>query len=180
MISIIFAKKSERFPGKHHAMICGEEMIKRISRIINESMLFDKIILYTKDETLYSEYCDIVIDKSKGTLIDSLMSCLKEYSEFLAVGGDMPLLDYNILKYLMDNYTGRSLAVSSYGFIQPLLSIYNKSIINDLDKYILSGSKSIYKFIMKSNFKILNINTFKTMSVNTLNDLKEINYYLGC
>ncbi len=180
MIAVIFAKRSIRLPAKHHIMICGEEMIDRVSRILYESKIFDRIILYTKDETINSRYCEVVIDHSNGILINSVIECLKIYSEFLAIGGDMPLIDYDLLKIIIDAYDKRPVSLSSYGIIQPLLSLYNNLILNSLNSYIMSGGTSLYKFILNNDFKIINVNTFKTMSVNTSIDLIKIKRYLGC
>ncbi len=180
MIAIIFAKNSERLKDKHNMEICGETMINRISRILYESKIFDRIILFTKNHSLKCSYCSIIYDDTGGILIDSILHCIKTYNEFLAVGGDMPLIDYNIIDNLIKSYNKKMIAYKNGNYYETLFSIYNMSVYSSLKNYRDSGNESISKFMSLYNTDYIEVNTLKLKSVNYYDDLLMVRKYLNC
>ncbi|MEM0139501.1 MAG: hypothetical protein QXZ44_02680 [Ferroplasma sp.] len=180
MIAVIFAKKSERLPDKHRMAICGRPMISYISEILFNSKLFSKIILFTKDAGLECKYCDKAIDATDGILIDSLIYCIENYKNFMAVGGDMPLIDRPMLYKLINSSNGNTLPASNYGYYEPLFAIYGTDIYESIKNYRLSGNESISKFFELDKLKALDMDTFKLKSVNTYSDLLFARKSIGC
>jgi len=180
MIAIIFAKNSERLKNKHNKIICNETMINRISRILYESKFFDRIILFTKNYSLKCDNCDIIYDNTDGILMDSILYCIKNYHEFMAVGGDMPLIDYEIINKLFKSYNKKTLTYKNNGYYETLFSIYNYDIYNDLNNYRISGNNSISKFMSLYKINYIEINTLKLKSVNYYDDLLMVRKYLNC
>ncbi len=183
MIAIIFAKKRTRFEKKHSAMLCNETMINRISRILYESSFFTEIILYTKDSDLNSKYAETVIDASEGILINSILECVGKYHEFLAIGGDMPLIDYTLLKKIIEKYNKKPVTFKNSETYEPLFTLYKMKIYNELKEYVDNGYKSINKFIEKNDFDIILENKGderKLKSVNYFSDLINIRNFLKC
>ncbi|KJE50003.1 MULTISPECIES: molybdenum cofactor guanylyltransferase [Acidiplasma] len=180
MMAIIFAKKSERLKDKHNKIICNETMINRISRILYETGLFDKITLFTKNFSLQCKYCDVLYDHTNGVLINSILYCIKNFKEFFAVGGDMPLIDHDIIKELIDNYNKNTVSVLNHNYYEPLFSIYNYKIYDKMENYINSGGSSVKKFMELNNISYIKKDTIKLKSVNYYDDLIFVNKYLNC
>ncbi len=180
--AVIFVKNSERLPGKHLMEICGEPMVRRIYRNIESTGLFDYIVIYSKYSELAVEGCNVERDQTTGTLIDSILSSIKLHGEFLAVGGDMPFLGADLIFRLVKEYDGRPLSVvDSDGTVEPLLSIYNPSIFDDL--YESSRhSKEIYRFI-RERFVLLELEqdeSSELFNVNTQEDLNKARRMANC
>jgi molybdopterin-guanine dinucleotide biosynthesis protein A len=180
MIAIIFAKESERLRNKHSMDLCGEKMVDRVSRILLESKYFDKIILFTRDFKLGISNGVTVHDNTHGILIDSLIYCIEQYHEFLAVGGDMPFIDNDLIKCLMENYRHRSIAYFNNGYYQPLFAIYTNDIYENIKKYRMSGGESINRFMKEFNVPAVDGMQKKLASVNTMADLVNARKQLGC
>jgi len=180
MIAIIFAKKSRRLENKHSMELCGEPMIDLISRKLLESGLFEKIILFTKDNSLNSKYATVEQDNTAGILIDSIIYCLEEYREFMAVGGDMPYIDRETISGIVNSYNGESIAYTSGGYSQPLFSIYSIDLYRALVKYRMKGGESISRFLKGSGIKLIEGNQEKLKSINTTKDLMEARKNLRC
>lgn len=181
MKSIIFVKWSERLPGKHHLQICGHRMIDIVCRVLKESGLLEEILIFSKDETMSSKMCNVVYDHTQGVLLDSIIDAIKTYRNFLAVGGDMPFIDSNLIGRLLDEYAGKPVAyVSEDGQIEPLLAIYNSTILKDITEYS-NRSKALQPFI-SSRFKLISAgdDSNKLRSVNTMDDLEVARRIFGC
>ncbi len=173
MIAIIFAKKSQRLVGKHNMDICGERLIERVSRIVIESHLFKETVLFTKDSSLISKYCRIEIDRTDGILIDSILYCLEKHKEFLAVGGDMPYIDYSLIDNIIKKYSGTPITYIAEGFYQPLFTVYNNKLYNPMNKYRAGGGESISEFLRTSAVETLNTGSEKLKSINYISDLEQ-------
>ena len=180
--AVIFAKQSERLPGKHTMDICGQPMIKRIFDTLLRTGFFNDTLIYSKYSDLDVSGCKIERDRTQGTLIDSLLSAIAEYDEFLAVGGDLPLLDRKTISIIVRSYHNDPIvAINPDGTVEPLLAIYNDSIYDDLLSYSRS-SKRIYEFVGKRFRHIVLDSEFssKLLNVNTMEDLKMARKLAGC
>ncbi len=180
--AVIFAKQSERLPGKHMMDICGQPMIKRIYDTLLRTGFFDDVLIYSKYADLKISGCKIERDGTQGTLIDSLLSAISAFHEFLAVGGDLPLLDGKTISIIVRNYHNDPVvSVDSDGTVEPLLAIYNDSIYDDLLSYSRS-SKKIYEFVGKRFRRIVLDSELssKLFNVNTMEDLKMARKLAGC
>lgn len=182
MRAVIFAKQSERLPGKHMMDICGQPMIKRIHDTLHHTGFFDDTVIYSKYPELEISGCRIEKDRTQGTLIDSILSAISSFDEFLAVGGDLPLLDRKIIsKMIMSYHNDPIVAIDRDGTVEPLLAVYNNSIYDDLLNFS-HGSKKIYEFVGK-RFKPILLDdelSSRLLNVNTLEDLKKARTLARC
>lgn len=182
MISLVFVKESRRLPGKHLLDFCGEPMLKRICRILEGSGQFERVVVYSKYRDLRLDGCNIERDSSGGTLIDSILSALDYYGTFLAVGGDMPLIDVDLVKAFVERYHNKPIAATDFdGTIEPLLAIYDRSVREEMEKFS-NGSKRIFPFLEKrfDLFKVDKISSLKLFNVNTMDDLERARFLAKC
>ncbi|MEM0134676.1 MAG: NTP transferase domain-containing protein [Thermoplasmatales archaeon] len=182
MKAVIFVKQSERLPGKHLMTICGEPIIKRIYDTLERTSLFEDVVIYSKYPDLEVGGCKIEQDNTVGTLLDSILSAIVIFGEFLAVGGDLPLLDSEIISKIVLNYHGNPVAAVDYeGIVEPLLAIYNKLVYEELLKFSMQ-SKKIFEFVGKQ-FELIELDeasSSKLLNVNTLKDLNNARRLIHC
>ncbi|MCL5874528.1 MAG: NTP transferase domain-containing protein [Candidatus Thermoplasmatota archaeon] len=182
MKAVIFVKQSQRLPGKHLMTICGEPMLSRIYRTLEHTGLFETVVVYSKYPDLALDGCLIERDPTTGTLIDSILDSIVKFGEFLAVGGDLPLLNSEVVSEFVLEYDGRPLAaVNSEGTIEPLFAIYNRRIYGELLESS-KHSKQIFTFV-KERFHLIQINEERSRSlfnVNTLEDLEKARNIADC
>ena len=158
MKTIVFVKMSERFPGKHRFLIRGKQIIDYELEKILKSQCFDEILVLSKDRYLTTDNARIIMDTSEGTLIDSLLFALELEDEFMAFAGDMPLVSSEFIKTMCNLYNGRPIVPQwKTGRIEPMMAIYNNSLLLDLKNYINSGKKSLREFILTSGFMKIHI-----------------------
>ena len=180
MKAIVFVKMSERFPGKHRFLIKGKQIMDYELEKILKSQCFDEILVLSKDRYLTTDNARIIIDTSEGTLIDSLLFALELEDEFMAFAGDMPLVSSEFIKTICNLYNGRPIVPQwKTGRIEPMMAIYNMSLIQDIKSYIKSGKKSLTEFILNSDFLRLEIPDEKYMencflNVNYPEDLLDV------
>ena len=173
MIAVIFAKKSQRLKDKHTMDICGEHLIDRVSRLILESNLFQKIILFTKNPLLSSKYCVTENDATEGVLIDSILYSIEKHKEFLAVGGDMPYIDKVLIDKIIKSYSGSAITCTAEGFYQPLFTIYTEKLYKPMKEYRNNGGESASRFLGTSGIQTLRVESEKLRSINYMSDLNE-------
>jgi molybdopterin-guanine dinucleotide biosynthesis protein A len=182
MKAVIFAKPSERLPGKHLMDICGQPMIKMIYNIFVDSSFFEDVVIYSKYESLDISGVNIVKDHSKGTIIDSLISALREFKEFFAVAGDIPLVDREIIEKIMIKYNGFPIApINTDGIIEPLFAIYNNSILDEMVTHS-QKDKRIFSFLERKFIlvRLEPIDSVKLYNINTLQDYIDAKKKIRC
>lgn len=182
MRAVIFVKESIRLPGKHLLQICGEPMLERIYRILNETRFFEDVIVYSKYPKLEVKGLKIERDRSEGVLIDSIISAIENFGEFLAVGGDMPLIDTEVVSRLLDKYDGRPVAAMDFnGVLEPLFAIYNNTIYDKILEYS-RNNRQIFPFLMQE-FGLVTMSeeqSARLFNVNTERDFEEAKEAVIC
>ncbi len=182
MKALIFVKPSERLPSKHLAILCGEPMYRRISRTLGETEYFESVTLFSKYEGVEFEGISVVRDDSQGVLIDSILRAIEIFGEFLAVGGDMPMIDSKLVSRLMKSYKGVPVAAVDYeGNIEPLFAVYNKSVLQSLLLHS-KVNKRIFPFLEKE-FKLVKFDEHEStglFNVNTKDDLAKARKLMNC
>lgn len=170
MKAVIFVKMSERFPGKHRILVRGKQIIDYELERIRLSGCFDELVVLSKDRYLATKNARIINDTSEGTLINSLLFALEEEVEFMAFAGDMPLVSPDFIMKMCHVYNGNPLVPKwKDGRIEPMMAIYNSSLILDLKNYINSGKKSLREFILNSGFMNIDIPQNSEMEKSFLN-----------
>jgi molybdopterin-guanine dinucleotide biosynthesis protein A len=180
--AVIFVKESVRLPGKHMLEICGEPMLARIYRVLKETGYFEEVVVYSKYRRLELKGLRIERDRTEGVLIDSIISAIENFGEFIAVGGDMPLIDKEVVSKLLDKYDGRPVAaVDCNGILEPLFAIYNNRIYDNILEYS-RNNRQIFPFLMKE-FSLITMSeeqSAKLFNVNTEKDFEEAREVISC
>ncbi len=146
--AVIFAKKSERFPGKHSAIVNGKTLIDTVASRVKESFPDGAVVIFSKDPDIKSEECPVISDNSTGTIAHSLFAALSTFGTVFAFGGDMPCVSIDLVDRMLLSYAGVSIIpVHGKDQIEPLHSIYNNLTQEDLRLSIASGKLSIREFI---------------------------------
>ncbi len=157
-------------------------MLNRIYRTIENTNSFEGVIIFSKYPDLEIDGCAVSKDLSRGTLIHSIVGAIERFDEFLALGGDMPLVDNEVISNLMKEYSGTPVAaVDNNDTIEPLFAIYNRTIYDNMLEYS-RHNRQIYSFIEKS-FKLIRMNevlSSKLFNVNTQKDLDKVRLVLEC
>ncbi len=182
MKAVIFVKESERLEHKHLLEICGEAMLSRVDRILKETRLFEEVIVFSKYERLQLKNLRVVNDSTEGTLIDSITNALEKFNVFLAVGGDLPLIDIEVVRTILEAYGGKPVAaVDADGIVEPLFAVYNHSILDSLVEFS-KQNRNIFPFITES-FDLVHLNetqSRKLLNVNTNEDYDTANKMIKC
>ena len=163
---ILAGGANKRFNGmtKANIVLNGRTIISRIlGTIVN---VFDEIIIVTNTPEEFKEYSGLKIVGDTfikagplGGIHAGLKSSSKE-SVFI-FAGDMPLIDERLIFRQIEFYynNGCSMLIPAINQnIEPLHSIYNKSIIRTLEEY-LSGDHdhAVREFIKLVNFKYMQL-----------------------
>lgn len=173
MKAVVFVKMSERFPGKHRIVVKGKQIIDYELERIERSGCFEDLIVLSKDKFLTTKNARIMNDQTEGTLVDSMLFALEQESEFMAFAGDMPLVSPEFIRDMCSLYHGKPIVPRwKNGKLEPMMAIYNESLIPGLKSYIKSGKKSLKDFILTSDFLKMEIPDGKYMENSFLN----INY----
>lgn len=133
-----------RFNGliKSRILINGETIISRIISSIGG--IFDEIIIVTNTPDEFIEFRnykivgDLILNAGPLGGIHAGLSASSKEAVFV-FAGDMPFLDKRLILSMIDDYMGAAcdaLIPRIGGFIEPLHSIYNNSVINRLEEYL--------------------------------------------
>ena len=116
----------------------------------------DEIFLVGKDPSKYSSLevkfiKDILADQ--GALI-GIYTALRsaKTDKVLIVSADMPLIKPSVIKYLLDNYKEPITIYCVKGKLYPLIGIYARSVLKDLETYIQTRNKKVIEFIEKVGY----------------------------
>jgi molybdopterin-guanine dinucleotide biosynthesis protein A len=117
--------------------------------------LFDRVIISTDDPELYfylgvPMVGDVVEHRGPMTGILSVLS-IPEVSELFVTACDMPFIKSELIKYIVDKWSGRWDAIVPIfdNKPQPLLGIYSKRIAQNIEQSIKIGERSLRRFLHK-------------------------------
>ncbi len=181
MKCIIFTKKSERFPGKQMFPIDGIPLIQITVKKLLGSGLCGIPIIFTKDPDIHADDALVIRDITDGIIIDSLLSAIKNYGEFFAFAGDMPLIDTSLVAEMIERYREKPLfPVHENGMIEPLHGIYNKTLERGMAGYISGGGRSITGFLKSAGIETIRIDKkyeYSFINLNYPDDLRLLDPY---
>lgn len=148
---------------------------------------FDEIIIVTNKPLEYSGLnykvtCDILKDMGPlGGIHAGLSIAKSKYSMVIAC--DMPNINMDYIRYMKD-HIGKDGCTTRFGdWIEPFSSFYSKDIVDDIEKYLLTGRKSIYHLLEKLHIKYIDEENARRFSPNwnmflNLNTKKDLDDYL--
>ena len=155
---ILSGGANKRFGGKTKANIVfrGETIISGILHTIDD--LFDEKIIVTNkpEEFQYLDKCRIIEDEYvKAGPLGGIHAALKAAAgdAVFVFAGDMPFLDKEIIKTQIAAFNGveYDVMIPRIGqIIEPLHSIYRKSVLRELEIFIEEGkSRAVRDFLAK-------------------------------
>lgn len=159
---ILAGGANKRFRGeiKSKLVIGGIPIIERIIDTIRD--IFDEIIIVTNTPEEFSEYVRYKITGDhflKTGPLGGIHAALKVSGKeaVFVFAGDMPFLDKKLINKQIDIYnsgTYKVLVPRINGNIEPLHSIYNISLMNTLEEYLVSTRD----FAVRDFFSMVSIN----------------------
>lgn len=170
--AILAGGKNSRFNGENKSFLKVENkfIIDRIQKVLHS--IFSEIIIVTNNTELYHKYSDsiIVSDFYKetgplGGIHAALLNSLND--NVFIVSCDMPFLNTELILKQIDFHIKAQSEITIpvlNNFKEPLHGIYNKSILNTLEKYIESTDN--YK--IRGLFELVNINYFHLINNNVI------------
>ncbi|MCJ8347445.1 NTP transferase domain-containing protein, partial [bacterium] len=101
----------------------------------------------------------------------ALSNCKHKY--LLVLAADLPNFSAQIIRELLNKFQNKSI-ISNYRGLQPLASIYNVDIYQELNQYISTGSLAIQKFVRSIDYTLVDFEHLENNpfhNINTRNDL---------
>jgi len=164
----------------------GEYLIARLVRILKSR--FDGVLVVTGNMRRYTEILDVPIledtVKDKGPLGGIYTGLLASPTDdSLIAACDMPLIDLNVVSLLLEERDGSPAVVLKIGgYLEPLLGIYNKSCIPQIERMLDQGhlkvqdllNSMVIKVIPESKIRRIDPELKSFVNLNTRDDLRGI------
>ena len=184
--AILAGGPAKRLKGvvKANLLVEGETIMERSFTILNN--LFSELIIVTNSPDEFSEYkgCLIIGDYFKGIgPLAGIHSALKSASgdAVFIFAGDMPLLSSELIKKQTTLYSELEcdILVPRIGAaIEPLHSIYSRSVLQKLEDYLASGgSRAVRDFFQVADVRFMDLGEEMNsifFNINTPSDIVEI------
>ena len=182
---ILIGGKSKRFGQDKASLQFGNcTLLERIYFVLKE--VVDGIWIIGNKNTIFDLPSEIFINDTviNAGPMGGLLTALKNnHRPTLLLSCDMPFINQNHVKYLLDHYDSylaATVAVSEKG-IEPLFAIYQPHLIPLLEELISGGNFALYKIFNHKTAKFVDFskagydsNTF--FNINTLSDYKKALY----
>jgi molybdopterin-guanine dinucleotide biosynthesis protein A len=151
---------------------------------------FDEIIIVTNKPQCYLDVTHKVtkdIFEEKGPL-GGIHVGLKEASSkySFVVACDMPNINMDYVKYMkkqIENMNIDGCVTRCGNWVEPFSSFYSKDIVNNIEKHLFSGKRSIYSLLEKLNILYIEEKAAREFSPNwdmflNLNTKEDLSLYL--
>ena len=156
---ILAGGSNRRFPVPKGLVRIGEQrLIERLLEI--HKSLFDEVIISTNTPELYVQYDVRLI----GDIYPSLGPIVGIYSSLMNASHDgifvtpcdTPFIGRELIEYIMRVHEGEPIVVCRYrGIIHPLIGIYTKEILENMENAIITGRTRIIDFLEDVKTRIL-------------------------
>ncbi|MBU5454949.1 molybdenum cofactor guanylyltransferase [Caproiciproducens sp. MSJ-32] len=181
-LAIIAGGKSSRMNYNDKALLLYKEKTF-IEHIINSGKSFDEIIVISNNKYLsyvlpVKVYRDIYLGNGPLSGIHSALINAK-YDKVLCIACDMPLISersLNTIGSIIGEY--EVLVPKIKGKLQPLCSIYSKSLIPKIEKALIEEQNKLQAFIRTTNYKIIEDKDYEELNEKyflNINTTKEYN-----
>ncbi len=176
---------------KANIIIDGKTIISRIIDTITD--IFGEIIIVTNTPEEFKKYsgCKLVSDQFiKVGPLGGIHSALKASSNdvIFVFAGDMPLLNKDLIISQIDYYSNHKcdiLIPRIDKYIEPLHSIYNKTITENLEEYLKGKNNfAVHEFFKRADVFYQQLEGTKEtkdafININTPADITEVKSILG-
>lgn len=152
---VLVGGESRRFGGdKTLFPIKGKRCVEYIIDALK--CVCEELFLVGKDPSKYSSLeVKFVKDAfaDQGALI-GIYTALRsaKTDRILVISADMPLIKPSVIKYLLDNYREPITIYCVKGKLYPLLGVYARNVLKDLEVYLQTGNKKAVEFIKKVGY----------------------------
>ena len=158
-LAILAGGKSSRMNYNNKALLKFKEKTF-IEHIIHAGENFKEVIIVANDKEIYKRFnLRVVEDIYKGNgPLSGIHSALKNSTTeyVLCVACDMPLVSGELLDYLGSYNEDYDVLVPKYkDRLQPLCSIYSKSIVDKIEESLINNENKLQKIIMSLNYKVI-------------------------
>lgn len=181
-VAILAGGKSSRMNYNNKALLSYKE-ITFIEHIIKAASNYKEVVIVANDKSPYERFgVRIVEDIFKGNgPLSGIHSALKNSTtnHVLCIACDMPLTSKSLLDYMGTVSESYEVLIPKYkDRLQPLCSIYTKSIIDNLENSINKNENKLQKLIFSLDYKVIDrledreFNKMDFFNVNTPSDFK--------
>jgi len=150
---ILSGGKSSRFGSdKGSFMFNGKPMIEYALELLKP--FCNNIIISSNMPDLYEKYAYEIVEDSIKDIgpLGGIYSCLKKskIEHNIILSCDTPFINHGLMGYLADSIQEGDKAIVPYhgdGFLEPLCSYYNTSLISSIEKAISDGNYKLMSFL---------------------------------
>lgn len=158
-LAILAGGKSSRMNYNNKAMLMYKEKTF-IEHIMESGKGFNETIIISNHKEIYENlpikiFNDIYLGNGPLSGIHSALKHSRN-NKVLCVACDMPLITEKILNDIANVEEDYEILVPEInGRLQPLCSIYSKSLISKIEKLLMKKENKLQNFIMGTNYKVL-------------------------
>lgn len=168
---------------KPEILLDGKTILEHSLSVLRNN--FSEIILVTNSPEIFSGYADLIItgDHYKGIgPLGGIHAAIKAASgdAVFIFAGDMPFLNRDLIlkqKDLFDNQGCDILVPRAGKEIEPLHSIYSRTLLSRLEDYLsTSQSRAVRDFFLSAKVKFMDVDTDMTgkfLNINSHSDIEE-------
>ncbi|EDP75181.1 molybdenum cofactor guanylyltransferase MobA [Hydrogenivirga sp. 128-5-R1-1] len=142
-------KLLHRLGGKstiEYVLETAEQVCDRVHLVVKESGKFKHLGVPTIEDAL----------PFQSPAVGVYTALLNSGSgEVLVLAGDMPLLNPQVLRLLMERYAPPVTLFSIRGKLYPLTAVYSRELLGDLKDFLSSGGRSLVGFLKKLPYTTL-------------------------
>ncbi len=177
MKAVVFAKRSERFPGKHMSLIGGQTLIDRVVSSIRRSALIEDVVIFSRDKSVKSVLCRTANDSTEGSIADSILAALRKYGRIFVFAGDMPCLSNEIINNMVNAAEGGAVVPRHRnGLPEPLHAIYDSADASVLEDNIREGNRKLSDFISRIPHVTYDISSEKEVNFYNVNYVEDLEW----
>ena len=176
---VIAGGKSRRMGfDKASIVFNNATFLQRSIDLLNQ---FTPDILISSNACQSNEYVIVPDEIENIGPLGGLYSCLRKskYSKVFVVPVDMPLLDKEIITYLLDNadFSKSATIFQVLGRKHPLVGIYDVSLVSQIHSQIKKKDYKLLNLLQMSSCQVISGDRFahKFVNVNSLDELSKLN-----
>ncbi len=153
-VTILAGGKSKRFGSDKLLYPIGDKPLidmvyERVSKLGFDVYL---IVSPERRQVFEKRGYKVIVDSNMIGPIGGILTAL-EYDDALIVGGDMPMLNLDLLKKIIDvSKLGKYTVVPRHSgdLLEPLHAVYSRNLYIKLREYVLRGGRGIQAFLQNS------------------------------
>ncbi|WP_291653554.1 molybdenum cofactor guanylyltransferase [Clostridium sp.] len=180
-LAILAGGKSSRMNYNNKALLLFKEKTF-IENIMDAGKDFDEIIIISNKKEDYRKFNlkifgDIYLGNGPLSGIHSALKNAKN-DKVLCIACDMPLITKDTLNIIGNASEEYEVIVPKINErLQPLCSVYSKSLIPKIEDVLIKNENKLQKFIMSTKYKILENETYKDLNERDFSNINTINEY---